>query len=262
MPPPTNEEDEHEGHIVIEHRFAAVRQSSNRKTGPIPVVYVDGHSCPTSCPLRRNGCYAESGPVAYTFTDLTLMAEGFGPRRQNRRALTFDELLEWVAALPPDCLWRYAASGDLPGQGDRINGIMLMRLNEHAAHTYGFTYTHKPVLGPTADAAYNKVAIDMVHAANRGRGGRGLTINLSADNEREAEAMLALGIAPVVMLQRRDAPTRGRVGGAAYVTCPAQTVDIDCATCRYCAQLDRDGVVGFRAHGSAAARVEAVIDAG
>lgn len=246
------------------HRFAAVRRSTNHKTGPIPVVYVDGTSCPTSCPLWRNGCYAESGPVAYTFTDLTLMAEGKEPRRMARRALTFDELFDWVAALPNDCLWRYAASGDLPGRDEHIDAIMLMRLNEYASHTRGFTYTHKPVLGADVVAQFNRKVIQLVHEANRARGGRGLTINLSADNEAEVAAMLALGIAPVVMLQRRDAPTRGKVGEAAtgYVTCPAQTVDIDCATCRYCAQLDRDGVVGFRAHGSAAARVEAVIDAG
>jgi len=35
----------------------------NRKTGQIPSAYVARESCPSSCPLLGNGCYAETGNI-------------------------------------------------------------------------------------------------------------------------------------------------------------------------------------------------------
>ena len=35
----------------------------NRKTGDIPTAYVARESCPPTCALLTNGCYAESYPM-------------------------------------------------------------------------------------------------------------------------------------------------------------------------------------------------------
>jgi len=47
-------------------KFHIVEKSSNRKTGPIPVTTSPVETCPTSCPLKNNGCYAEGGPLPCT----------------------------------------------------------------------------------------------------------------------------------------------------------------------------------------------------
>ncbi len=39
----------------------AVETSENAKTGAVIATYVSQDSCPSSCPLRGAGCYAE-GP--------------------------------------------------------------------------------------------------------------------------------------------------------------------------------------------------------
>ena len=40
-------------------------RAGNRKTGPIPISLNPKATCPPSCPLRRNGCYAEYGPLGW-----------------------------------------------------------------------------------------------------------------------------------------------------------------------------------------------------
>ncbi len=48
----------------MSHHIAFTRVSSNAKTGPIPVTTTSEETCPVSCPLKRNGCYADAGPLA------------------------------------------------------------------------------------------------------------------------------------------------------------------------------------------------------
>jgi hypothetical protein len=39
-------------------------KSRNKKTGPIPVSTTERKSCPDTCPFKKNGCYADGGPLA------------------------------------------------------------------------------------------------------------------------------------------------------------------------------------------------------
>ena len=45
-------------------------KSSNKKTGPMPVSTTSSETCPTTCPFKGNGCYAESGPLAFLWHGL------------------------------------------------------------------------------------------------------------------------------------------------------------------------------------------------
>jgi len=87
-------------------------KSSNKKTGPIPVSTTSAKSCPDSCPLKKNGCYADGGPLA----------------------------LHW----PAGQLWRHNQAGDLPGLNESINPDALRMLVKANTGKRGFTYTHKP----------------------------------------------------------------------------------------------------------------------
>jgi hypothetical protein len=90
----------------------------NRKTGQIPTAYAARESCPSSCPLLGNGCYAETGNIGFHWRKMIgvpwakfclMVAEKLGPRQ----------------------LWRYGVAGDLPGFGGLIDrhGLILIAPN-------------------------------------------------------------------------------------------------------------------------------------
>lgn len=209
--------------------------SQNRKLGGIPCSITTASTCPPSCPLRGEGCYAEFGWVAAHWRRVS--AEG-GSWRAFCRA---------VAALPAGQLWRHNEAGDLPGTGARIDRRALGALVSANRGKRGFTFTHKPM------TAANQAA---VRAAVAG----GFVINLSADSLRQADQLAALGIAPVAVVLPADAPALVRTpAGRTVVTCLAETRGLTCAECQLCAVATRKSIVGFRAHGQMHARVSQIV---
>ena len=82
----------------------------------------------------------------------------------------------------------------------------------------------------------------------------GFTVNLSADDAGEADALAEISSAPITCIVPMDTPERTTTPeGRTIIVCPAQTrEDVSCATCQLCARADRRIIVGFRAHGSRA----------
>lgn len=205
-------------------------KSSNAKTGPIPVSTSANESCPTSCPLSAGGCYAKGGPLAIHWRKVS----------EGRAGVPFDQFLEQIEALPKGQLWRHNQAGDLPGTGDAIDSKLLTDLVISNMGRKGFTYTHKP-----PHVAENASAIAF---ANR----NGFTVNLSADDLAEADALAELEIAPVVTLLPAEQMTNTKTpAGRTVVVCPAVTHEgVTCSSCGLCARADRPTIVGFPAHGS------------
>jgi hypothetical protein len=153
----------------------------NRKTGPIPTAYVARESCPSSCPLLGNGCYAETGNIGLHWGKMKgvprakfclIVAEKLGPRQ----------------------LWRYAVAGDLPGFGGLIDRAALQLLTTANMRRPVIAYTRKPVLdGEHPAAASNR---RFIAEAIEG----GLMLNLSDNNPSHADALAALDLAPVVTI--------------------------------------------------------------
>ena len=214
-------------------------KSGNSKTGPIPVSTMPRGSCPDACPLKRNGCYGDGGPLSWHWGKVTAGVRGY----------TWIEYCQAVSTLDDGQLWRHAQVGDLPGDGDVIDRPSLARLVRANRGRRGFTYTHKPVL----DNIQNTAA---VYWANR----EGFTINLSANNLDQADQLSELGIGPVVTVLPIDAPEKLMTpAGRVVVVCPAQSRDdITCASCGLCQRQDRTVIVGFRAHGSMKRKTETV----
>jgi hypothetical protein len=127
-------------------------------------------------------------------------------------------------------------------------------------------FTHKPVLPDTAVVAGNRSIIAAANAV-------GFTINLSANNPAEADAMADLEIAPVVTILAHDyarravrhraktrpdewaetiAEWRDRIAdlphrtpaGRRIAICPATYTSATCKSCGACA-APRDAVIGF-----------------
>lgn len=212
-------------------------KSANAKTGPIPVSTSSRESC-GACPLKGNGCYAESGPLALHWNAVT----------RGERGTDWATFCDDIAALPDDQLWRHNQAGDLPRVpgSDAIDTVALEQLVDANHGKRGFTYTHHAL---TDD---NLRAIEL---ANVG----GFTVNLSADDLDEADQMLETGL-PVVVLLPADQTTNCLTpGGAKVIVCPATIRDdVSCSTCQMCARADRQIVIGFPAHGTSAKKASVV----
>jgi hypothetical protein len=223
-------------------RIALTLRSTNRKTGPIPVSTSSETTCPDACPLKRNGCYAESGPLAIHWRKVTAGASG----------LEWRKFLHQIEDLLPTQLWRHNQAGDLVGDGNEIDPVALMELSYANRGKRGFTYTHKPM-----NSRVNKTAVKAANAL-------GFTVNLSADSTRHADELAKLEIAPVVCVLPADVdgaktPVVSTPEGRKVAVCPATyRVDVTCQSCALCQRRDRKVIVGFPAHGSAKRKASAI----
>ena len=210
--------------------FHLTRQSTNRKTGPIPVSTSSASTCPLSCPLRQV-CYGKYGPLSLHWRQVS----------DGRRGLPFDSFLDQIRQLPAGQLWRHNEAGDLLGIGDRINTDQLSALVEANQGRSGFTYTHKPVLNHPDN---RRVA----HQANQ----QGFTVNLSADSVAEADQLVALDIGPVAVVVPEHQQTNFTTpAGHRVVICPnVKNKQLTCEKCRLCARANRKVIVGFPVHGT------------
>jgi hypothetical protein len=220
-----------------------VRSSGNKKTGPIPNVYMPSSTCPSACPLRpvekggNGGCYAAGYPTALHW----------GALDRGERGISWEAFLMEIRALPKHQVWRMSVAGDLPGEGDHLDTQRLGELVEANLWRKGYGYSHKPVTEDTAPH---------IRKANE----RGLVINLSANTLAEADELMALKVAPVVLSMpehEKDWPTKTATG-IRVVPCPAVTKPgVTCETCRLCSIHDRKVVIGFPSHGKGKRQVEA-----
>jgi hypothetical protein len=234
--------------------------SQNAKTGPIPVTITEKASCWTGCALYEKGCYAFYGALGHFWSGVS----------EGTRGGSWEDLCAKVAALPRRTLWRYAQAGDLPGTDDAIDTELLRQLVIANRGKRVIAFTHKPVLPDTATAARNRSLIAAANAV-------GFTINLSANDPAEADALADLGIGPVATILAHDyarravrhraktrpdewtetiAEWRDRIArlpvrtpaGRRIAICPATYTDATCKSCGACAET-REAVIGFPAHG-------------
>ena len=215
-------------------KYHFILKSANSKTGPLPVTYSQRETCPQSCPHYRADCYAED---YYTRMSWDKVAERGGDLGQ---------LCASIEALPAGQLWRFNVAGDLPGAGEHVDAAALGAIVQANIGRRGFTYTHKK----TPEALY------WAQCANDW----GFTVNLSADDAGEADALANVSRSPLTCIVPMDTPEKTETPeGRTIIVCPAQTRDdITCATCGLCARADRRVIIGFRAHGSRARVTDAL----
>lgn len=213
-------------------RYSITFASSNRKTGPIPTTYTERASCPPSCPQYRGACYAEGFHTRMVWN------------RVDRQGLDITELVAAIKRMPMGQLWRHNVAGDLPGDGETVDAAQLGEIVRANRGRRGFTYTHKK-------------SADAIHWARHATAW-GFTVNLSADDAGEADALAAHGL-PVVCIVPMDTPANTTTpAGRPVVVCPAQTNEgMTCALCGLCQRADRRQIVGFRAHGTRARTADA-----
>lgn len=221
------------------HHIAFTRVSRNAKTGPIPVTTTSEETCPESCPLKRHGCYAESGPLALFWRKVT----------ERKAGLSWEAALGEIRKLPKGTLWRHNQAGDLPGNGDSIDSEAMRQLVTANRGKRGFTYTHKPATGDNAA---------LIAQANES----GFAVNLSADNLGEADSLAAMGIGPVVVVLPAEQTRAVKTPQGRHVAiCPATISDnVTCAACGLCAEIGRKAIIGFPAHGTSKRKASAIAE--
>lgn len=210
--------------------YQFTRYSSNIKTGRIPTTMTEKASCPTTCPYRGNGCYAENFPLSLHWNKVT----GNG--------IDINELASNLGTVPKGQLWRHNVAGDLPlthdGVIDTVALAPMLKINVKN-NLKGFTYTHH---SKTLDNVFKIKAMASL----------GFTVNLSYDSIDQLNACSLEGVAKVVVVPSEVKEKQWTSeAGHNIVVCPATYKDDTvCENCGLCAESKRQCVVAFPVHGT------------
>jgi hypothetical protein len=125
--------------------------SSNAKTGPIPVSTSSAVTCSDACPFKKDGCYADSGPLALHWSKVTSGQRGFVVNLSANSVSHADTLaklgLPVAAVVPQDSPDRFTTpEGNrvviCPAQ--RVDGISCNTCRLCAKGNRGFIVGFKP----------------------------------------------------------------------------------------------------------------------
>lgn len=226
------------------HWYHLTKKSSNKKTGPIAVSTTSKDSCPSTCPLKSNGCYADSGPLRLHWD-----AVSAGPWRDKPRGTDLETFVHDLKTLPESSCFRLNQAGDLPHSNGLINAHALELITDACAERklIAWTYTHHSV-----DNMNNTV---LIKRSNN----HGLTVNVSAHSQDHAAECHKQGLPSVCIVPKNEPRKSWEHAGVKFLVCPAQWSDKNCAECKLCSVAERSCVVAFKAHGTQAKKVEQTI---
>ena len=214
-------------------------KSKNVKVGKMAVTTSTATTCPTSCPFKSNGCYADSGPLKLHWDKVT----------REERGDDWSTFIDKIKDLPTGSKWRHNQAGDLPGDMEKLDNEKCIELAKANEGKRGFTYTHYDVL----DNFQNAITVNIMNHL-------GFTVNVSANNLEHADKLCDLDIAPVATVLPIEQTTNTVTPkGRKVVVCPATYKDdVSCASCMLCEKWDRNVVVGFPAHGTSKKKASAI----
>jgi hypothetical protein len=223
------------------HWYHLTKKSSNKKTGPIAVSTTSKDSCPSTCPLKGNGCYADSGPLRLHWDKVS-----DGPRGVN-----LETFIDQLKSLPDGSCFRLNQAGDLPHYSGFIDYKALELITNACAERKltAWSYTHHRV-----DNTHN---LEVIQKANA----EGLTVNISAHSQQHAAECHKQGLPAVCIVPKNETRKNWEHDGVKFLVCPAQWSEKNCAECKLCSVADRSCVVAFKAHGTQAKKVEQTINA-
>lgn len=204
--------------------------SKNAKTGPVSATWAPQHTCPTSCPLKDDNCYAEKG-LAGIHTRKLNKAEFRGDTATaNEEARAIDDLTgrrDLRVHVVGDCKTDTAAT--------IVSGAMTRHESKHNKSAWTYTHAWKPTkenVSPKSWGSANVLA--------------------SCDNLDEVTKAKALGWATATVAPENtplfDKLTDGRavtVDGLKLIPCPNETAKyrnakpVTCVECRLCFDAPR-----------------------
>jgi hypothetical protein len=214
-------------------------KSRNAKVGKMAVTTSTATTCPTSCPFKSNGCYADSGPLKLHWDKVT----------RKERGDDWSTFISKIKDMPAGSKWRHNQAGDLPGDMEKLDDEKCIELAKANKGKRGFTYTHYDVL----DNFQNAITVNIMNHL-------GFTVNVSANNLEHADKLCDMDIAPVATVLPIDQTTNTVTPkGRKVVVCPATFKDdVSCSSCMLCEKRDRNIIVGFPAHGTSKKKASAI----
>lgn len=192
--------------------------SGNMKTGNVSSWYSSPNTCPSRCPFKDNGCYAENFHCKMAWQKATHSLE---------------ECREKAYKLGILDLMRVNVAGDIAiPNTNRINKAFVdWMIDTFAEYTTIWTYTH---CSPTAaNIAVVKDAI-----------ARGFTISFSCESLKVAEKLHAEGV-PVVLATDKITETNSK-----YFVCQGGKDGMTCRKCKMCTKPNRKKIIVFNLHGA------------
>ncbi len=214
-------------------------ESGNRKIGNIAATYLPiKQTCPSSCVLKDNGCYAQVGYVGMHVIRLQILMDG---------KKTYDiirmEAREIAKAGP-------SANGKslrLHVSGDARTTKTANLLRDAATKWKGkvFTYTH----------AWRDIPRDAWGT---------ISVLASVENVKQAKEAIDMGYAPAMTVAHH--PSNGKAfydNGIKVIPCPQQTKEVTCEKCKLCMNdsmlYRQNAVISFAVHGVRKKKALAVI---
>jgi hypothetical protein len=218
----------------------AIEISRNSKIGLVSATYASQNSCPSSCPFKNAGCYAETGMV------------GIHTHRLNRSVITDPEEIakceaEEIRKLTGRFPLRLHVVGDC--NTDAAAQIVAEAASEHTKK-HGqvvWTYTH-------------------AHDVDR-KSWKDVSVLRSCENVEQVETALEDGYAAAMVVSEFERDTAYPIAdGIMGIPCPQQTGKAqDCVNCKLCMNADKlhsaRRVILFAAHGTGKKKVIATVTA-
>lgn len=218
-----------------------VTLSGNVKVGDASATYAPIKStCPTSCPLRESGCYAQQDKVGFHLRkNVEPMFDGLDG--DTMAVLEADAIRDGAKHVPNGRPLRLHVAGD--ATTDKRAATLADAAQYWPGRVWSYTHAWRDV----ARASWGIVSI-----------------LASCESIADARAALAKGYAPAVIVAEHPADGRARVvDGVKVIPCPSQTRDVTCVECRLCFDADKlqtmGAAIAFAAHGPAKKRVLSVI---
>lgn len=192
--------------------------SKDAKTGLVSGVYSSENTCPTSCPFKGNGCYAENFHCHLAWRRAKADISSMPQKARNEGLLD---------------LLRVNIAGDMAIPGTSKLNLLLVNwyIEQFAGKTTLWGYTHcKPT-------EYNKA---VVRYANE----NGFALSMSCESMVGALKLHEQGI-PVVL-----ATDKVKESDSMFHVCKGGKDGVTCRNCRLCTMPQRKKIVVFNLHGA------------
>ena len=234
-----------------------IPESSNPKTGNIIQSYSHRFTCPNRCPLKNNGCYADSYFTSRQWNRCD------NERDKRYIANSRDLVLELTSAVAihakkdeGSILFRHNIAGDIAlPDSDKIDEERLNTLvkacNEVSTilniKLMGYTYTHC------------NLSIGNIKKVKDATS-KGFVVNFSCETIEEVKKVKLTDCnAVMTSVDPNETIKELKKEGIKSLQCPAQTIDdMNCKRCKLCAR-NRDAVIIFTVHGKDSSKAKKVI---
>lgn len=219
-----------------------VENSKNEKLGKnVAATYASIEAtCPSSCKLKNNGCYAQLGFVGIHNARLNAQRSSYTPTEIAELEAKLIESSFGGKSIPGTFL-RLHVSGDVKTKTG-VKKLAAASLNyEKRGGGKVWTYSH----------AWRDLPKELWGQ---------ISVLASCDSLNEARMALKRGYAPSMAVPKFKDKKAYMIGGIKFVPCPAQTMDISCSDCKLCMRGDflaknKTGIL-FEAHGAAKSKIK------